>query len=416
MRYLIIGNGAAGNAAAAAIVAMDPAGEVIIVTDEPQPAYYRPLITNLLEDGSSKDIFFHNELRSPTNVEVQLGKRIVALDAGLKQVTFQDRTTCSFDRLLLATGATAMIPNIPGLAGYGNYVLRTLTEAQALAQAAREAKHVVVIGGGRVGLKAALALRHRGLEVTLVEQGPYLAPMQFDAVAGEILGQTLESEGMRLIFGQTVKEVERTGDRIKSLALADGRVLETDTIVSAVGVRPNMELAAKTGVAINHGILVDSRLRTSLPDIYAAGDVAETTDIVTGKKTLSGLWTNAVEMGRIAGRNMAGAATEYPGAFTVLNSLEVAGIPTMAIGVTNPPAGEKYQVYQRRRGNNYRKLILKDEILVGALLIGDIEGAGVYTGIIRRKVKIKMDLDEIDRRRSVIASWLFRTRSLPRQK
>jgi NAD(P)H-nitrite reductase large subunit len=109
-------------------------------------------------------------------------------------------------------------------------------------------------------------------------------------------------------------------------------------------------------------------------------------------------------MGRIAGRNMAGATIAYPGAFNVLNSLEVAGIPTMAIGITNPPAGEEYQVYQSRRGNGYRKLIFKEEILVGALLIGDIEGAGVYTGIIRRKMKIKMDLDKINRPRVGIAS------------
>ena len=299
------------------------------------------------------------------------------------------------------------MPNIPGLPGSGTYVLRTMADVQSLAQAAREGKQAVVIGAGRVGLKAALALWRRGLGVTLVERDSHLAPMQFDAVAGEILHHALEAEGLRLIFGQTVTEVNRAGGRIKSAVLADGRVLEADLIVAAVGVRARVELAAQAGIAINHGILVDTQLRTSATDIFAAGDAVETTDIVTGQKIVSGLWSNAVEMGRIAGRNMAGAAIEYPGAFAVLNSLEVAGIPTVAIGVINPPAGEEFQVHQSRRGNNYRKLIFKEEILVGALLIGDIEGAGVYTGIIRRKVKIRMDLDEIDRRRVGIASWLI---------
>ena len=411
MRYVIIGNGAAGNAAAAAIRALNPVGEVLIFTDEPQPAYYRPLITNLIEEGLSQDIFFQKELASPSEVELQLGKRIVGLDAGLKQITLQDGKTCAYDRLLLATGASAILPDIPGWPGPGTYVLRTLTDAQALAQAAREAKNAVVIGAGRVGLKAALALRHRGLEVTLVEQGAHLAPMQFDEVAGEILGQTLEAEGIRLIFGQTVTAVRRAGDRITGAALADGRVLEAEMVVAAVGVRANVELARKAGLAVNLGILVNRWLRTSAPDIYAAGDVVETTDIVTSQSLVSGLWTNAVEMGRIAGSNMTGAAIEYPGAFAVLNSLEVARIPTVAIGITNLPLGGEYQVYQSRRGNNYRKLVFQEEILVGALLVGDIEGAGVYAGFIRGKAKIRKIGDELDHPRSSLASWLSRSKA-----
>jgi NAD(P)H-nitrite reductase large subunit len=230
--------------------------------------------------------------------------------------------------------------------------------------------------------------------------------MQFDEVAGEILAQALEAQGIRLIFGQTVAAVARVEGRLQEVVLADGRVLPVELAVAAVGVRPNLELARGAGLTVNQGIVVDRQLRTSAPDIYAAGDVVETTDLVTGRSLVSGLWTNAVEMGRIAGSNMAGARLEYPGAFGVLNSLEVAGIPTVCLGLTNPPLDREYRIYQSRRGCNYRKLVCRGDILVGALLVGDIDGAGVYAGLIRRKANIRDVRDNLSHPRRCLAAWL----------
>jgi NAD(P)H-nitrite reductase large subunit len=384
MRYAIIGNGAAGNAAATAIQQQDPAGEVLIFSDEPQPAYYRPLITNLIDEDFDQDIFFP---AGPGN-RAETGQRVVALDADAKRFTLQDGRTCAYDRLLLASGAAAIMPDIPGLPGPGAFVLRTMADARALAQAAARAQTALVIGAGRVGLKAALALRQRGLTVNIVEQFPGVAPMQFDQEAGEILAAALTARGIGLFFGQTVAEIKRESDRISGAILQDGRTLAAQIIVAAVGVRPNVELAQQAGLKVQQGIVVDRELRTSSPEIYAAGDVAETTDLITGEALVSGLWTNAVEMGRLAGINLAGANLKYPGAWGVLNSLEVAGIPTVAIGLTNPPPGGDYQIQQSRRGNNYRKLIGRGDVLVGALLVGDLEGAGVYAGLIRSQSRI----------------------------
>jgi NAD(P)H-nitrite reductase large subunit len=263
-----------------------------------------------------------------------------------------------------------------------------MADARALAQAAARAQTALVIGAGRVGLKAALALRQRGLTVNIVEQFPGVAPMQFDQEAGEILAAALTARGIGLFFGQTVAEIKRESDRISGAILQDGRTLAAQIIVAAVGVRPNVELAQQAGLKVQQGIVVDRELRTSSPEIYAAGDVAETTDLITGEALVSGLWTNAVEMGRLAGINLAGANLKYPGAWGVLNSLEVAGIPTVAIGLTNPPPGGDYQIQQSRRGNNYRKLIGRGDVLVGALLVGDLEGAGVYAGLIRSQSRI----------------------------
>jgi NAD(P)H-nitrite reductase large subunit len=280
------------------------------------------------------------------------------------------------------------MPDIPGLPGPGAFVMRTLADARAVAQAAARAQTALVIGAGRVGLKTALALRQRGLAVSIVEQDPGLLPGQFDQEAGGILVTALTARGIGLFFGQTVAEIKRNGDRISGAILKDGRTLAAQLVVAAVGVRPNVELARQAGLKVRRGIVVDQELRTSSPEIYAAGDVAETTDLITGEALVSGLWTNAVEMGRLAGINMAGANLKYPGAWGVLNSLEVAGIPTVAIGVTNPPPGGDYHIQQSRRGNNYRKLIGREEVLVGALLVGDLEGAGVYAGLIRSQSRL----------------------------
>lgn len=134
--------------------------------------------------------------------------------------------------------------------------------------------------------------------------------------------------------------------------------------------------------------MVDKRLRTSISDIYAAGDVVETADIVTGESIVSGIWTNAAEMGRIAGENMAGGTAEYEGAFRLLNAMELVGIPVISVGVLEPPPGKGYRVYASRRGDTYRKLVLRDNVLVGALLVGEIEGAGVFTGLIKRRADL----------------------------
>ena len=213
---------------------------------------------------------------------------------------------------------------------------------------------------------------------------------------------------MRLIFHQTVTEVRRAGEQLTGALLANGRVLEAELMVAAVGVRPKVELARQAGLAVNEGIIVDSHLSTSASGVYAAGDVVETTDIVTGHPMVSGLWTNAVEMGRLAGSNMAGAGLEYPGAIAVLNSLEVAGIPTVAVGLTQPPPDPDYQVYQSRRSSDYRKLVCRDKVIVGALLVGDLEGAGVYTGLIRTRATLDQPWDILTEPRRMVATRISR--------
>lgn len=411
MRYVIVGNGAAGVAAARAIRSLDPQGELLIFSDEPHRAYYRPLISNFLEEGSARDLYMPAAEAPWPPASEHLGCRLVGLDPQARRLTGSDGRIWSYDRLLLATGAKALTPELPGWSGPGTFVLRTLADAEALARAAREAREAIVLGAGRVGLKAAQALRSLGLAVTLVEQEDRVAPMQFDETAGEILARALLAAGYRLYLKETLTAVERDRERLVGVTLAGGQSLPADLVVAALGVKPDTALAQTAGLAVNRGILVDEFLRTSAPDIYAAGDVAETRDLLTGQRLVSGLWTNAMEMGRLAGSNMAGASFSYAGAWGVLNALEVAGVPTAVIGLTLPPPGNDCQVWQGRRGNTYRKLVFQGDRLVGALLVGDLEGAGVYAGLIRKQAPLGDLKDSLISPRAGLASWV--ARSLP---
>ncbi len=407
MRYVIIGNGAAGQAAAEAICGQDPAGQVHILSNESHSAYYRPLIPGLIEDGMGKVSLFREELHAPERVEVRLGVRVVAIDPEKKKLSLEDGEILPYDRLLLATGSSAIRLPIPGLEGPDVHVLRTIGDAEDIKLSAETADRAVVIGGGRVGMKSSFALRNRGLDVAVVEKRDRVVPLQLDDVAAEIMGRAVEAYGIKLFLGQTVQKVEQD-DGVKTIVLEDGTRLKANLIVVAVGVQPNLELAKGAGLAVNQGVLVNTHLQTSDSSIYAAGDVVETADIVTGENVVSGIWTNAVEMGRMAGENMAGGRVEYPGAFGVLNSFELASIPTISIGLIAPPAAADYQVYTSRRGNSYRKLVLKDGLLKGALLVGDIEGAGVYTGLIKRKAQVEQVLPNLLAPRPSYAPWLRR--------
>ncbi|MBI5572742.1 MAG: NAD(P)/FAD-dependent oxidoreductase [Desulfomonile tiedjei] len=410
MRYVIVGNSAAGNAAAGAIRARDPAGQVTIVSEESHPAYYRPLMPFFIDGRVGFRSLFQDEAAAIRDADVRLGARVEEIDPDKKVALLRGGERLAYDRLLIATGASALSPSIPGLVEWaGSYSFRSMADVQAIKDAADKGTRAVVIGGGRVGTKAAMALRRKGLEVTVVEQGDRVVPFQFDHVAAEIVGRALEAWGIRVLLMHTVSRVERRNG-VLSCELAPGGIsLEADLIVTAVGIRPNVGLALGAAATVRNGVAVDRNLRTSLPDVYAAGDVAETTDIITGENIVPASWTSAVEMGRIAGHCMTGGESEYCGTLAVLNSFVLAGVPTVSVGLIQPSDEASYEVLTQRRGDSYRKLVLKDGRLVGALMVGDIEGAGLYTALIKREAPIVSSmLDSLMARRPSYATFLER--------
>ncbi|MEJ2716421.1 MAG: FAD-dependent oxidoreductase [Deltaproteobacteria bacterium] len=354
MRYLIIGSSAAGIAAAEAVRSRDPSGSVLVLSDEPHPSYYRPLITALLDNGLGHDSLLRPPAAMPEGIELRLETRVEWFTRRNKTVTL---ARC-----------------------------------------------------------ASLALRKRGLDLAVVEQQDRLVPLQFDRIAAGIVSRAVQAEGIQLVLNRTVHKVEHENGRLNSVVLSDESRLAADLIVLAVGITPNAELAGEAGLFVNKGVVVDSHMQTRDPDVFAAGDMTETTDIATGESIIAGTWTDAVAMGRVAGINMAGGNAEYGGSLAVQNSFELAGVPTVSVGLVDPSAENGFEVCSLQRGNAYRKLVLKDGCLVGALLVNDIEGAGVYTGLIKRKVRVEPFLEDLMTRRPSYAPWLRTDLSIPPEK
>ncbi|MDE3091268.1 MAG: NAD(P)/FAD-dependent oxidoreductase [Chloroflexota bacterium] len=390
MRYLIIGNSAAGNAAAEAIRWHDARGDITILSDEPHASYYRPLLPFLIYDAPEGENLYRDALHTPPDVNVRLGTRVQAIAPKEKRVTLASGEALAYDKLLLATGASPIRPPIAGIQGAGVFVVRKLDDIAAIKAAAQDARRAVIIGGGRIGTKTALALRHRGIAVTIVEMLKWIVPQQLDAEGAKIFHDALRAEGIEMRFGRQAQRITRRGGKIISVSLDDGTRLPADFVVVATGVKPNADLARDAGITTRRGVLVNARLETNAPDVCAAGDVTETNDVVTGESVVSGIWTNAVAMGHIAGENMAGGAREYAGAFSLLNAMDVAGIPVISVGVIQPRARKGYAAHAWRDDGTYRKLVFRDDALVGVLLVGDIEKAGLYTTLIREHADVRV--------------------------
>ncbi|HJW91417.1 MAG TPA: FAD-dependent oxidoreductase [Anaerolineales bacterium] len=391
MRYVIVGASAAGLSAAQAIRKRDPTAAIQILSAEARPPYYRPLIPYLITGEKGEAELLREPRWLPPEIDLRLGLEATALRPESRQLTLAGGETLAYDCLLLATGAEPILPDVPGLRGPGVFTLRAWEDALGIAVAAREAalhgsRQAIVLGAGRIGMKSAFALRNLDFTVTVVELLDRLVPQQLDAEGSAIFAETVARAGIQVILGSSLSLVERRAGQIVGVQLNDGRRLTAGLLVVGVGVRPKTELARSGGLKMGAGLLVDEGLRTSAPEIYAAGDVVETVDIASGRPFVSGIWTNAVEMGRIAGDNMAGGSVTFPGAFNLLNAMELGGLPVISVGDIH--AGDGAEVFSERRGQNYRKLVFRDNRLVGLVLVGAIERAGVYQSLIRTQAEV----------------------------
>jgi len=397
MRYLVIGNSAAGINGAEAVRARDPDGAITIVSSEDYPAYSRCLIPYFMEGKVSEDdmLYRPKDYYEANRFEVLLGRTVVSVHPSEHAVTLDTGEKLSYDRLLIATGGSPEIPDTPGMDKDGVFGFRTTVDLQGILRVAKSADGAVVLGGGCVGLMAACGLHSMGLKVTVVIRSPHLLSQVADAEAGEIFRRRFEENGVSVITQNDVTEVLGSG-KVEAVRLEDGREIPCGIIVVGKGVNPNIDLVKGTDVRTHWGIIVDEELRTSVSDIYAAGDVAETTDVVTGNQTVNAIWPAAAEQGRIAGANMAGAHERYSGSMR-MNSAEFFGLPLISTGLVKPRNPEDYEILKRyvAEKNVFRKVVLRDNVLVGAVLVGEIENAGVYAALMRKKVDVSPVKDRL---------------------
>ena len=327
MRYVIIGNSVAAIGAIEAIRNRDKTGSVSVISDEPYSVYSRPLISYLLAGKVDENMMFYGKKNfyEENSVGTKLGQTAVKLDTDKKIVELENKELVPYDKLLIATGGTPIIPQVEGKGLKGVFVFTKWDDTKNIKDFIEKnsVKKAIVIGGGLIGLKATEALIELGMKVTIVELADRILSMTFDKRASQIVEDNLRGEGIEIFFNNTVVQVEAKGGhnkgssgkerRVGGVVLRDKRKLASDLVIFAIGVKPNVSLVKDTPVKVNRGILVNQYMQTCVDNVYAAGDVAEAFDLVMGIARPIPIWPNAYRQGSIAGCNMAGGLKEYQG-------------------------------------------------------------------------------------------------------
>lgn len=380
--YLIVGNGAAGNSCAEAIRKHDKTGLILIFAKERYPFYYIPGLPEYLsgERPLNRLIIHDEEWYRNNGIELHLETEINKIDGTKKLAHTREGKAYSYDKLLLATGGNSFVPPIKGADNQGVFTLRTIADADAIQEKARKSKKLTLIGGGLLGLEAGNGLRKLGLEVTVVEFFPRLLPRQMDVPGAALLQKQMEDMGFRFYLGATTREIVRQNGGL-SVRLESGEAINTDMVLISAGTRPDLAIAKSLGLEIDKGVKVDDTMKTGLDDIYAAGDLIE------HRGRYYGLWTAAMEQGKIAGAAMAGQPSTYEGTVPS-NILKVVGIDLLAVGEIDVEGKFESLVSKDEGRKTYRKLVIKDNTIIGTILLGDLRGSAEILNAIKKKTDI----------------------------
>ena len=394
VKYLIAGSSHAGLSALEAIRMQDGEGSIILLTRE-KYLPYSPTILPYVVSGlvEAKEAFLRDEeALSLYGVEFKRNAKVVSVEPQTRTVKLQTGESIQCEKLLLATGARPMLPPIPGLEDAPYHVLRTLDDAIGLHRVAQKAKSAIVLGAGLIGMHAAENLAKQGRKVTVVEAMPHVLPGYFDEQAASLVQRVFSENGIRIFAGSTVTHAgaSKSGCLV---SFEPGEDLSADLLVVATGVKPNIDYLTKSGIALDEGILLDERMRTSAEGIWAAGDVAQAQSFFGDGKRINAILPNAVEQGRIAGMDMVGdqALKPFPGGLP-MNTYRFMGHNAFSVGMSQvPEADEGYEVKQVFLPKNlqYYKLVFKEGRLVGASGINANMDPGIMLQLIGRKVDLK---------------------------
>jgi NAD(P)H-nitrite reductase large subunit len=363
-----------------------------MIGDETFPPYSRPMISHVL-DGSQphgklpirSDRFYEDQ-----KVTALLGQRACGIDVDNRHVLLADGTHVDFDRLLIAAGADPRPLRAEGAELKNIFYMRTQDHAKQQVAALGDARRAVVLGGGLVGFKAAYGLLRRGLSVTMLITSGYPLSMQVDETAGRMILDELIRRGLTVEVGVRVCAFEGNGS-VQAAVLDTGARVPCDMVIIGKGVLPARAFIPREKIDVDLGVVVDDYLQTRSPGIYAAGDVAELVDIARGCRWVNALWPEAAGQGRVAGLNMAGRPVAYPGSLS-RNVMRVFGLDVLTVGHANLQEDAECRVLQAGGAGwpYYRRLVLREDVLVGAVMINRIEQGGVLRSLIENRVPIRL--------------------------
>lgn len=398
-RLLVLGNSAAALAALCAYRAQGGQGAVTLVSREACDAYSPVLTTYYLRGRIEEDRLFvcDGAYYESLAVERILGRSATKLDTIAQQVELDDGRVLDYDSLLVATGASPRrLEGLDAEVQQDILYLRTIDDARRIRERAERAARVVVVGGGLVSLQVAAALARPGRRVTGIVSSTQILSQNVDAEAAGLVQEHLEAEApIDFVFGADVTAVARDGAGYH-VSLDTGEEVEADLVVVGKGVRPNLEFVDGEAIAVGRGIRVDARMRTTAENVFAAGDVAEGVNRLTGLPEPTPTWSSACEQGRIAGMNVAGAMVDYEGSIPE-NVTTVFGLRVASVGLVRVQRDDSdlREVAYREGRAAYRKLVFRGERLVGALLVGPIEDAGVLRAVIAGDGRVDLPLDRV---------------------
>jgi NAD(P)H-nitrite reductase large subunit len=389
-KIIIIGASGAGMGAASEIRKVNKSCELTIISKESVKGYYRPQLSKMLSNDNAtiesisikKDKWYKEN-----NVNLMVNKVVSKIDTGSKKIILEDGSELEYTKLIIASGAEVFVPPFNGRERKGVFTLRYVKDCRAIKEYSKDKRTGAVIGGGVLGLEAASELNKIGLDVTVIEMSDRILPRQLDADASEILEKVVKKAGVTFKKGVGTKEI--LGDSsAKGILLDNGETVDADIVIISTGVKANSEIAKNCGIEIKRAIVVNNKMETSVPDVYACGDCSEYNGINYA------LWSEAIEQGKAAGINAAGGSYTYETIIpsTTLNAFDS---KVFSIGDIGSDQNAEYDVYKDYDGKNFTKLYFRNGVLSGGILIGDTSKTAVLVeGLEKGKNKEEM-IDKI---------------------
>ena len=384
-RYVIIGNGVAAAGCIEGIRAVDSDSSITVISAENHPVYCRPLISYYLEHKTDlQRMNYRGEsFYADNHAEVRYGRTVTEIHADTKEIELDNGDKIAYDALCVCTGSSPFVPPMQGLETVPEkFSFMTIDDTLALEKAIAPESRVLIIGAGLIGLKCAEGLHGRVQQITVCDLAPRILSSILDDTCAAMMQKHLEANGIRFLLGTSAKEFHGS-----QAVMQNGETVDFDVLVLAVGVRANTALIRNAGGEVNRGILTDDACRTSLKDIYAAGDCTEYHDISSDSVKIMALMPNAYMQGHTAGVNMAGGSARFDNAIP-MNSIGFFGLHCHTAG--SQPEG--CEMYEDADETHIKRLFVKDDHLTGFMLIGHMHRTGIYTALIRNQTP----LSEVD--------------------
>ena len=393
---MIIGGGPAGAKAADELKKLDPEGSIILISDENYAFYKRSNIINLISNSCTEDDLFLKGKDFYTNIGVQfLFNHVSKVVPEKNQISLDDDSIINYDSLLIATGGKPIVIPWEGINLQGIFTLYTLDDAKKVARLVCNAKNAVIIGGGSIAMKAVQNFNKIGLNISIIEKASHLWPIGFDRKAAKIIEDRIKEAGINIYLNAEVIRFKSNEGKVCSVILKNQKEIPADIVIITIGIKPNVEFLKGSNILINNGIYVDKYLRTNIPNIYAAGDIALTYDPLYKTQILHPTWGNAKKQGKIAAKNMTGKHVEYDGTIPI-QSIKAFEYRAIVAGITHSKyTYDEISLVSFQKGS-VRKFVINKGNLIGVLLLGKNLDKKKLKPIIKKAVYNNVNVEEFE--------------------